>query len=210
MAGQKRRSDTMGLRLTLLDWWTPNWVINRELARMDSKTTIALKELIKNNTPLSVEAAEPPMVGNLPERRNAMAKRHKELVQKLAGAIGKDQAILLGRKTLFKVGQELGAETRRRLGVKNANDLVKAANIMYRVLGIEFHAHWVSKYHAVVTVNRCALAAVYSELTCQVLSAADEGVVNGLVPTVTMHFKEMLTGGCNSCHAEINVEETPR
>jgi predicted ArsR family transcriptional regulator len=210
MAGQKRRSDTMGLRLTLLDLWTPNWVINRELARMDAKTTAALKELIKNNTSLYVEAPEPPLVGNLQDRRNAMAKRHKELVEMLAGAIGKDQAVLLGRDALFKVGQELGAETRRRLGVKNAKDLVKAANIMYRVLGIEFHANWVSKDHAVITVNRCALAAVYSELTCEVLSAADEGVVNGLLPTVTMHFEEMLTGGCNACHAEINVEETPR
>ncbi len=197
----------MGLRLTLLDWWTPKQLVYRELDRVATKTTNALKEVIKNNTSIQVGGEDLHLSGSLEQRRTAMTKLHKALVEALIEAVGKDQAITLGREALFRVGRELGDESRRRLGVQKPNDLVKAANIMYRVLGIEFRVNWTDKTKAVLTVHHCALAKEYSELTCQILSATDEGTINGLMPNVRMQFKDKLTGGCSTCTAEITLEE---
>jgi hypothetical protein len=197
----------MGLRLTFLGWWTPKRVIYRELDRVASKTTGALREVIKNNTALTISSEEPRLTGSLEERRTAMAKQHTVLVAALVEALGRERAVLLGREALFRVGRELGEESRRRLGVENPYDVVKAAKILYRVLGIEFDVIWVDEAKGVMTVHRCALAKEYSELTCQILSAADEGVMSGLAPNATMRFKEKLTGGCNTCIAEITIGE---
>jgi predicted ArsR family transcriptional regulator len=199
----------MGLRLTFLDWWTPKGVLCHELERVDAKTTAALREVIKSNAPdaaLPFADWEPALDGNLESRRAAMAKRHVALAEALAAAVGRNQAILLGRKALFKVGKELGEETQRRLGVQTPHDLVHAAGILYRVLGIEFTVQWINPKKAVLTVHRCALADHYTEFTCQILSAADEGVMAGLLEGSNMKFQKMLTSGCNSCIAEITLE----
>ncbi|MGD6852268.1 MAG: L-2-amino-thiazoline-4-carboxylic acid hydrolase [Candidatus Bathyarchaeia archaeon] len=197
----------MGLRLTLLGWWTPKQVIYRELDRVASKTTGALREIIKNNTALEISSEEIRLTGSLEERRSAMAKQHTVLVAVLVEALGRDRAVILGREALFRVGRELGEESRRRLGVENPYDVVRAAKILYRVLGIEFTVNWLDENRGVMTVHRCALAKEYSELTCQVLSAADEGVMSGLSPNATMKFTEKLTDGCNACTAEITIGE---
>ncbi len=197
----------MGLRLTFLGWWTPKQLICHELDRVASKTTGALIEVIKNNTTLEVSSEVHHLTGNLEERRSVMAKQHSVLVAALVEALGRNRAVLLGREALFRVGRELGEESRRRLGVENPYDVVKAAKILYRVLGIEFNVRWVDDIRGVMTVNRCALAKEYSELTCQVLSAADEGVMSGLASNATMRFKEKLTDGSSACIAEITIGE---
>ncbi len=133
-----------------------------------------------------------------------MAQIQAEMVETLASAIGHDEAIRLGRETLFQVGQNLGKQARRKLGVGNGpNDLVKAAKILYRVLGIEFHIQWHNQSSGTVIIDKCALAQQYSRLTCEVLSATDEGVINGLQPHLTMKFTEYIPGGCKNCLADI-------
>jgi hypothetical protein len=109
---------------------------------------------------------------------------------------------------LFLVGQRLGIETRVKLGVgDNPKDLERAAKILYRVLGIEFHLQWLDGKNANAIIDRCALAQKYSVLTCEVLSATDEGVINGLQPNVTMKFKEYMTSGCKNCRAELHFNK---
>ena len=89
----------------------------------------------------------------------------------------------------------------------NPKDLTKAAKILYRILGIEFHLEWLDKSNATVIIDRCALAEQYSKLTCEVLSATDEGVIKGLQPNLTMKFKEYMTSGCKNCRADIHFNE---
>ncbi len=137
-----------------------------------------------------------------------MAQTQAELVETLAGAIGNEKAIRLAREAMFIVGQDLGQKARTRLGVGDSqNDLTKAAKILYRVLGIEFHLKWHDKSSATVVIDRCALAQQYSKLTCQVLSATDEGVIRGLQPNLTMKFREYMTSGCKNCMADLSLNE---
>ncbi len=197
----------MGIRLSILNWWTPGWVISRELDRVSQVTTAPLKKLLATYAPESQprEAKEKPQrFRSIEEKRFSMAAEHTALVEALAASVGREDALKLGRGALYEAGQRLGAETRRRLGVSNdPEDMIIAARILYRVLGIEFRMEWEDQTHATLVVNRCALAKRYSEFTCQILSATDEGVVKGLDPEADMAFQELMTSGCPNCRAKI-------
>jgi hypothetical protein len=195
----------MGLKLTFLSWWMPSYFLNRELTAVAEATNKVLKETIQlHNAGAIIETETLESVKGINEKRSAMAKQHAVLVDTLVEELGQETAVKLGRETLYKVGEQLGKQSRDRLGVGDSpEDLVKAAKIMYRVLGIHFKVDWSTSTQATLTVNRCALAKNYSELTCQVLSATDEGVVHGLNPNINMKFQSHLTGGCKVCTAKI-------
>jgi hypothetical protein len=196
----------MGLRLLVLGWWTPKYLIRRELKNIYTQTTAALKALLPKNTAKQDDGYQnQPLAASIQQQRAAMAQTQAKLVEALEAAVGREEAVKRGRETLFLVGQSIGKQTRDRLGVgDNPKDLVKAAKILYRVLGIEFHLEWVDDTNAQAIIDRCALAQQYSALTCEVLSATDEGVINGLQPNVTMKFNKYLTSGCKNCTAAIH------
>lgn len=203
----------MGLRLSILGWWTPSYIIRRELENISNQTTSALNRLIPKNAVKVVDAANQKQnyPKSIQEQRSVMAQTQAELVAALESAFGHDEAVRVGREALFAVGQEIGKQTRGKLGVSDKPaDLTKAAKILYRVLGIEFDLKWLDDSNANAIINRCALAEKYSKLTCEVLSATDEGVINGLQPNVTMKFRQFMTSGCKNCRADIhfNKEES--
>jgi len=196
----------MGLKLTILSWWTPKWVISRELDHVSQVTTAALRSLLAS---YALEKRSGVIDGSqqsktLEQKRTDMAKQHVALVEALASALGREKALELGREALFEVGKNLGIESRAKLGVgNNPKDLIKAAKILYRVLGIDFVVETSENTRATLVVSRCALSQQYSEFTCRILSATDEGVVKGLEPYASMAFKEVLTSGCGNCRAQI-------
>ncbi len=197
----------MGLILILLGLWTPKYILRSELDKVSTLTTNTLKELLQTPSPVAIAktSRKEPTPKSLQEKRAAMAKEHTILVEALAKTLGREEAVNLGRKALFKAGEQLGKETRQRLGVSDSSkDLIRAAKILYRVLGISFKVEWQGPTNATLTVDPCELAKNYSELTCIVLSATDEGVVKGLNPNVNMKFEERITGGYNCCIARIN------
>jgi len=143
-------------------------------------------------------------------QRLIMAQTHVKMVETLQNAVGHEKAVALGRAALFSVGENLGKQTRVKLGVgDNPKDLIKAAKILYRVLDINFNIEMAGDSNAKVTIDRCALAKKYSKLTCEVLSATDEGVIKGLQPNVRLQFTQFMTSGCENCKANIkfNVKE---
>jgi hypothetical protein len=199
----------MGLRLQFLYWWTPNFVIKRELANLSKQTKVAFQKLLAVYAPQQEEFDNQSLASKgVKEQRAAMAQTHAQMVEALTAAIGHDKAVILGREALFAVGVELGKRTRSKLGVgDNPTDLIKASKILYRILGIDFHIEWQGQTNAVAVIERCALSEQYSKLTCEVLSATDEGVIAGLQPNVTMKFQEYITGGCANCRASINFKQ---
>jgi hypothetical protein len=200
----------LGIRLLFLSWWTPKYIIYRELCRVDALTSGALESLLHKYSPNNKEdkSKNGSFLGeSIEDKRTAMALKHSNLVNKIAGVLGKEEAMKLGREEMFKVGEELGSETCQRLGVgRRLKDVVRAAKILYRVLGIDFEVEQQNSHTAVLIVNRCALAANYSELTCQVLSATDEGTIKGLNKSMIMTFNERITGGQPKCKARITSE----
>lgn len=204
----------MGLALRLLSAWTPRRVLLRELGTLDERTTRALDGLLERHAPGAVSSVgprAPPAGDGLEDRRDAMAAAHEARIAALTAAVGRERAVNLARETLFRVGLELGGEARERLGVGDSvGDLVRAARVLYRVLGIDFHIERHGAGGWVMRVDRCALASRYSDGTCLALSAADEGVVRGLNPRASLAFEERLAGGAPACVARIHLGEAPR
>ena len=204
----------MGLRLSLLYLWTPNYLISRELKQLNSQTTGALTSLLSTYAPQQGTVEEKPKnVKDVKAQRAQMAQTHARLVEALEAAVGHDRAVALGRESLFNVGLALGKQTRSKLGVGDSQrDLIKASKILYRVLGISFHIDWIDESNAIAVIEHCALSEQYSKLTCEVLCATDEGVITGLQPNVKMRFTQFITGGCQNCRANLNfkTEENPK
>jgi len=199
----------MGLKLRLLSFWTPKYIIRRELAYVSDHTTTAIESLLQNHETTEVPTnPKQQMPATIEEQRANMAQTHAKLVEALEAEFGHEKAVALGRETLFSIGESLGKLTRRRLGVgDNPKDMVEAAEILYRVFGIEFHLDWLNESNAILIIDRCALAEHYSPLTCEVLSATDEGIIKGLQPNSKMQFKEYMTNGCKKCKANIQFHK---
>ena len=201
----------MSLKLRASRLYTPSSMLRRELDRVREETTGALDGLLEEHAPGSVQGLEegdPPYKGDLAARRRAMAEAHRRRVAALVAALGREEAVRRGRLRLFPVGRGLGEEARERLGVgDDIGDLVTAAAVLYRVLGIHFEAETREDGSVLLRIDRCALAEGYDETTCMLMSAADEGMVRGLNPRVGMEFRERITAGGPACLADLTVSQ---
>lgn len=198
----------MSLKLLLASVWLPNYVLKGELEKVAATTTDALRSLLEEVAPNELQKVSmeiKPPTGSIEERRAVMATNHSLLVKSLSDGIGHDRAVEVGREALFKVGVRLGEESRKRLGVGDSvEDLLMAARVMYSVLGIRFTFSGEDGDHR-IEFQRCALSEHYSELTCTVLSAIDEGVVRGLNPKASMSFERKITSGFPTCTACVTI-----
>jgi hypothetical protein len=207
----------MGLKMRILSLWTPEWFQRRGLEELAHQTTHGLEKLIDDQSDIDSKLVIPiPKVnmvlkGSLDERRKIMATTHNKLVETLIKNMGRDEAIEKGRETMFMEGLSLGGKFKGILGVEDSlEDLFTAARILYNVLGIEFSIKAVenSKEDKItMVVSHCTLAEYYTPDTCHVLSAADEGVVQGLNPRIQIKFTERITEGCSQCLAPIKMDD---
>lgn len=198
----------MNFKLLLASFWMPDFLLIPELDKVAEVTVGCLDQLLEKHAPdkfKSISKDELVLEGNINKRRKQMAVAHNIRVKLLIDALGWEDAMMIGRKALFKVGLYLGREARERLDVGgDFKDLIRAAGILYRVLGIEFQIKR-SRKDIFMIVERCSLSYYYSPETCKILSAADEGVVQGLNENIHMKFTQRMTEGYGKCEACINL-----
>ena len=53
----------------------------------------------------------------------------------------------------------------------------------------------------ILRIKYCELSSVYSVETCEIMSAVDEGVLNGLNNQLSMNFEAKITEGAEECAA---------
>lgn len=199
----------MSARLVLASLWLPPWIARRELERVEKATGEALARLLTAADVAAPAAETPSGPRDVAARRRAMAVRHTAMIAQLVAARGRDAAISEARAALYVEGVRLGGEARARLGMRaTRRDLLRAAHILYRVLGIDFRAAWTPDETACVEIGRCALSRAYSPDACHALSATDAGVVAGLWPGARLEFSERMTEGRPSCIARLTLPKT--
>jgi hypothetical protein len=195
----------MGVKLRLIYWWTPEWFLKIGLEELKNSTIKSLKELQEENE-IFFNPNEIKLKGTIDDRRKTMAQIHNQLVKKLIDSLGYEMAIEKGRNAMFKSGMKIGSTLKKNLGVGNSRkDLILAAKILYKLLGIEFELID-NKNHMTMLVKHCSLSQYYTPEACYIMSAADEGVVKGLNPNFNMKFSERLTEGSPCCRANLEVE----
>ena len=201
----------ISLRLLIAGIWMPKKRIIQELKRVYFQTNQALDVLLKENgieNPVILCKNEELDKMTPEDLRKKMANDHNIKVKSLIVELGQGKAIEQGRNELLKTGIKLGERARLELGVRDSiSDFLKAAKILYKILGIDIEIKRLSRKKIIMFVNRCSLAYSYTDVTCQVLSAADEGMVQGLNSNFKMAFQERITSGAIKCRAEIKIIE---
>ncbi len=206
----------MNIKLFLLSIWVPHYFLKKELNLLAKATLNQLDQLLQMYSPQrlsEIPELKLPFKGNLEDIRAKMAQEHNIRVKILSDSLGPEDTVKIARPLMFKTGYELGLDIKTRLGLSDdLNDLIKAAQLLYQVLGIEFEFHEdnsCKSYHLkrCIIIKHCTLARYYLPLTCQVLSGTDEGVVNGLNSQVQMVFLEKITEGAPACIAAIEMKK---
>ena len=205
----------MALRLKLLSRWEPEWFLKIILNKLSKASIEGLQAILQHNLTdqeygkaknnFSKSAMQ--LNGNLNDRRKKMTAIHNEQVKILIDTLGRDKAIEKGRRIMFQKGILLGRTFRHFLGVKdNLEDLMAAAKILYQALGIDFNIKVIKENKTILIVHHCTLAQNYNAETCRILSAVDEGVVQGLNPDIKVEFTTRLTEGHNCCMASVKIK----
>jgi hypothetical protein len=195
----------INIKLLLANLWIPKKRVLAELKTVYKTTNRTLDTLL---TQYKIKIPKTQKIDNLKpkELRIKMAKEHNKKVQKLIKTIGKKTAINQARKKLFNTGQILGQKAKKDLNIKNStSDILNAAKILYKILGINFKAKKINKTTYLMIINRCSLSKHYKNSTCQILSAVDEGVLSGLNPQYKMQFQKRITQGAPKCKAKITI-----
>lgn len=194
----------MSIKLSLLSLWTPKFILIRELERTKNITNEYLDRLIKDCS------GSPPYdeihKGNLEDRRALMAEGHNLRIKILIDILGRERAYELGKVEMFNAGLLLGQKAQEIFDIGNdVEDILKAAKILYRVLGINFFTERKGN-KIILWVTSCDLAQYYPPETCLIMSHADKGVLKGLNKNVDLEFVERITSGSKYCKACVNIE----
>lgn len=200
----------MSFRLKMASLLASRSVLERELGRVAVMTTAVLDELVEDHAPDRLEtlrSEDGPLEGDLDDQRKAMADAQLRRVRVLVDVMGTEEAVREGRRRMGPVGERLGAEARVRFGVNDSmDDLVAAAELLYRVLGIEFDTEEAEDGSVTLLIGRCGLSAGYDGVTCRLMSAADEGMIRGLNPRAKLEFRDRMTEDSNECVAHVRLK----
>ena len=174
----------MNLRLRLLALYTPDWL-----------QRYMLRELFQS-TAAAFGCPPPPPDGRAPA---TLLAQYARFTQSMAeAALEGDHSALPDLETrLYREAYALGARLRRLCGVTTRQDVMDAAQWLYRILGIAFQG----TADGAIVIRRCAFSDIYSGPVCRLISALDQGVLAGLAGGGQLTFQARLTEGAASCRA---------
>jgi hypothetical protein len=192
----------MSLTLKFATFYIRGRFVTRWLKLVDRTVIEALMPLLGDDARISSVIGSK-MPRGPAEYRIAMAEKHAQLVKILIERKGMAAGVREGRKVMYATGVNLGKDLRRELHLSDdLDDIIDAAELLYRILGIDFTVESNGK-NAKLLVRRCSLSHSYGIQTCEVISAMDEGVVEGLSSRAKMKFIKRNAEGPNPCEAEI-------
>jgi hypothetical protein len=132
------------------------------------------------------------------------------------------------KERLYRNAADLGADLRRRLGIRGAQEALLVLGLLYRQIGIDMRGRTTgggtggsggggtgyastgrssTSGRTDIQVTRCLFADHYSESTCRVMSAMDAGVVDGLFGGASLEFSQRITDGSPCGTALIRTAE---
>jgi hypothetical protein len=159
----------------------PHWIRKRMLDVLFERTAVAFGEPV------------PPLRGLTAEQTLHV---FAEFTAQQAGTAA-DSPLVFRR--LFAVTFGPGKWLRRAFGVASTQDVMDIAQLMYRVLGIDFQGD----SYGQITISNCFFSRVYQPVACRVMSALDAGLLAGLSGGQHLAFSQRITDGYSCCRAEL-------
>lgn len=108
------------------------------------------------------------------------------------------------QERLYRNAYGLGRACRWMFRTESVADTMAVGQVLYRLLDIDFQGD----VEGDVVIRRCYFSRFYSGQVCQVMSAADRGVLAGLSDGGQLVFSARLTEGQACCRAHLNVSGT--
>ena len=104
---------------------------------------------------------------------------------------------------LFQGAFVYGKLWRKRFGVSNMSEVMRAGHVLYRAIGIEFRGTDLGS----IEISKCFFSGYYSPATCSAISSIDAGIMAGLSGGETLIFSQKITEGSNICKARLSPKE---
>ncbi len=105
------------------------------------------------------------------------------------------QPLEVVKKRLYLNSLAWGKDLRKLIGVKTWEDAASAMQVIYKMIGIDFHCD----NDGNVIINQCFFHQHYSYEVCQIISALDDGVAAGLSDGGSLQFQQRITEGYECC-----------
>ncbi len=173
----------MSLRLRLAGIGLPGPLRRKEIRRLAERTARAFE-------------VPAPRLGKGPVAAAWLA--FARFTQEQASRLPRDEASRLAvRERLRREAEAMGRDLGRRLGVRSRPDVLRAARILYRAMGIDL----VPEPDGRIRVASCSCASIYTPDTCRTIAALDEGLLSGLAGGGRLTFSARLTEGAPACAA---------
>jgi hypothetical protein len=135
----------------------------------------------------------------------ARLKQYAEFTKIAAeNTLGRQELADNPQKWLFEEARQFGAKLRGSFRVRNLEEAIEAARIIYRAIGIDFRAD----LRGEVRIRSCFFSRFYSPEICSLISSLDEGLLAGLFGPGEMRFSQRLTEGKAGCRATFIFKET--
>jgi hypothetical protein len=107
------------------------------------------------------------------------------------------------KRLLYQGAYALAQGLKKSFHVVDAEDAMKLAKIVYRILKIEF----ASNCNGEVRIRKCFFSSYYSGEVCRVISSLDEGLLEGLSGG-TFCFSQRITEGNEYCLAHLSAQRS--
>jgi hypothetical protein len=181
----------MNLLLAALRVHTPACLRRRKLAELAAVTADAFG------------CPAPPLDGLTGDARLRRYAAFTRAQVEAAIAGGRDLRAIHDR--LYAGAYRIGSDLRRWLRLATMSDVMAAARILYRGLGIDFRGTPAGD----VVIARCFFSDIYSSDVCRVIAALDDGFLAGLAGGGQLIFSQRVTEGYDHCRACFTREEDP-
>ncbi len=175
----------MNLRLALASVYLPARIKRRKLAELLQRTAGAFGDAAPDITRQSFEDGLRTFA--------ALTTRWAE---------DADRADPGAADRLRDTAREFGKGVRHALRIATPADAMRAARLLYELLGIQLEA----RVDGSLVVRHCYFADWYAPRVCALMSALDEGVLAGLAGGGHLTFEKRITEGCDRCTATFHFE----
>lgn len=106
---------------------------------------------------------------------------------------------------LYQNANAFGRQIRRDLRLGSFPEVMEAAHLLYRLIGIDFHCD----ASGGIIIKKCSFSRFYSPQVCGLVSSLDEGILAGLAGGGNLTFARRMTEGGDCCLARFVTEERP-
>ena len=178
----------MNFILALARVYVPTCVKKKRLHELFKATADAFQRPAPPYQNLGLEACLEKYAVFTREQAEAIIKQGKQ-----------DEVMSRLHRNAFQMAQEL-----KKSYHVSSRDTMTIARIIYKILGIEFKGDSQGR----ISIKRCYFSSFYSEDVCRLISALDQGLLEGLSGG-KVGFTQRMTEGATECKALLSFKAGP-